>query len=257
MSQFVVNCVRCQASLTANPSLVGKRVKCPKCGQEMVITGDNPTHSEQPGNNSSQRSHTPAFRSSPGRAPNPDPETELDSPPIQPTNETFEPGSDEQPFHESTESSDPPFSVDRPTRRRTTSRPAYRKLAISTSIFDIFDLKFEKFVTPYVIRITWMICLACFFMTLVLIVMTMLFHPPKPSFLFFAVASVATDSDSISDAIADSVFEIIGWIIFSMVLLIGVLWTRVILEFGIVMFSGVRTLTEIRDLLAEQTQVTP
>jgi hypothetical protein len=125
--------------------------------------------------------------------------------------------------------------------RRATSRT---RLQPATSFLDIFDWKFEKYLTPWVIRATWIICLILAAAMLVM-------------------SSVETFRDSLPERPAtngiggrvefrlpeeppsDRALTLLAGLAKVLAVIIAVLWVRVVMETTIVLFNIATTLTTI------------
>ena len=139
-------------------------------------------------------------------------------------------------------------------RRRNGPSPA-------TSIFDFFDWKFEKFVTPWVIRITWVLFLIQSALWLILLAYTGLTNTfastpqtQRSSSSQFAEALEQWSSERRGSRPPreTGLSKVILWSVAAIWTAIVTLWVRVMLEFGMVIFTGARTLADIRELLSNR-----
>jgi len=132
----------------------------------------------------------------------------------------------------------PPANPQFPTGQSTYRKAVSQRFESSNSILDLFDWKFEKYITPLIIRITWIIVVAGFLC----------------AFVFFMIgpevwARIGSDSSSSSPGTG---FRIPDWMIIiavrvvqAMVMVIMLLWIRVILESMIVIFNIARGISNI------------
>jgi hypothetical protein len=124
----------------------------------------------------------------------------------------------------------PTSNQDFPSGQSTYRKTVSQRFESSNSILDLFDWKFEKYVTPLIIRITWIIVVIGFLCV----------------FVYFMVgpevwASIGSGSSSSSSGTG---FRIPHWMILIMVrvvqalmMVIMLLWIRVLLECMIVIFN--------------------
>jgi hypothetical protein len=128
----------------------------------------------------------------------------------------------------------------------------------ATSWLDIFDWRFEKYLTPWIVRITWLVCLAVASIWLA-------------SILFFTLRSWLPERDSsepprqvlrppsqtfeerssfppmwLTSRVASTIAGFTG----ACFVVIVVLWIRVLLETAIVLFNIATTLTSIDEKTA-------
>lgn len=119
-----VPCVTCGVQIPVH--LVQDR-RCPKCGS-VVIPGDPPPIPKA----------APAVQA----PPRPTPRPRIDPPTAA-----------------APQSAAPTHAPPRPTPRRSTFSAAVdRRFKPATSLLDIFDWKFEKYLTPWIVRATWILC---------------------------------------------------------------------------------------------------
>ena len=162
------------------------------------------------------------------------------------------------------------------TARRNFSRATQRRFKPSTSVFDIFDWKFERYVTPWVIRFTWMAIVgltATWFLAAVialLVTVTPEFktdtskdsstrsssktletpnktyeqteYRPTTTGYRFDSGAVGRNSAQYLLRVALAVFAFLTAMVMMMIFL---LWVRVVLESVIVLFNMAETLTSI------------
>ena len=132
----------------------------------------------------------------------------------------------------------PTSSQSLPTGQSTYRKAVSQRFESSNSILDVFDWKFERYVTPLIIRITWIIVVAGFLC----------------AFVYFMIgpevwASIGSGSSSSSPGTG---FRIPDWMIIvavrvvqAMMMVIMLLWIRVILESMIVIFNIARGISNI------------
>ena len=130
------------------------------------------------------------------------------------------------------------------------SQTIQRRFQPATSWLDLFDWRFEKYLTPWIVRLTWIFCLAvAIFLIGVIIVWPFLSNVDlKPN-----NASSNAQHDNLELRFDDPVWlqDRIGYafvrvMVFSNVVF-ALLWIRVILEMVIVLFNIATTLTTIDD----------
>ncbi len=141
----------------------------------------------------------------------------------------------------------PSFSaVNVRSRMRSATLRTFRE---SNSPLDLLDWKFEKYLTPWIVRFTWLavLTLAALWITLLTV---------------STVASLLPETDSSSRAIDYSfrspqeampghdwlwfmVYRVIGFGTAIAITIIWLLWVRVLLEFAIVVFNMAKSLASI------------
>lgn len=122
----------------------------------------------------------------------------------------------------------------------------------ATGILDIFDWKFEKYVTPIIVRITWVICVVLAALAVVLVIIGLIFQM-LPEIQISESGSGAPDGRPTIEyrtpevpfwlqkriwAISQAVGSLFGIVIF-------ILWTRVLSETVIVIFNIATSLSSI------------
>lgn len=132
----------------------------------------------------------------------------------------------------------PPANSQFPAGQSTYRKAVSKRFESSNSILDVFDWKFERYVTPLIIRITWIIVVAGFLC----------------AFVYFMIgpevwASIGSGSSSSTPGTG---FRIPDWMIIiavrvvqAMTMVIMLLWIRVILESMIVIFNIARGISNI------------
>jgi hypothetical protein len=142
--------------------------------------------------------------------------------------------------------------------RRSYSQAARRTFRESTSWFDVFDWKFEKYLTPWIIRLTWIATLGVSALWIVgILILTVMSLAPEvtagtaskrnrergDSEIEYEIRAPKVNMERMQRpiiAICSAATACIG-------VLIGLLWTRVILECAIVLFNMANSLTNIED----------
>jgi hypothetical protein len=127
-----------------------------------------------------------------------------------------------------------------------------RRLQRPTSFWDIFDFKFEKYLTPWIIRATWICVCALSAVSLLVLVITMIADSVTVERNHSVVGQESTqpkDSD-IQWSFADNQFtgtaKRIGIVVIQVVAtILGLLWIRVILETEIVIFNIATSIASI------------
>jgi len=126
---------------------------------------------------------------------------------------------------------------------------ALRTFKESNSPLDLFDWKFEKYLTPWIVRFTWLAVLALtsLWLTLVLISTVASFMPveaprrPSMDFEFRSPQDVIPGNAWLWSAI----FRIVGVGTAVAFTILWLLWVRVLLESAIVIFNIAKTLASI------------
>lgn len=140
----------------------------------------------------------------------------------------------------------------------------------SSSLFDIFDIHFEKYVTPLIAKITWIFTLAIALLWLIGLlydaINTWIPHTEKPSVVLApslrrpgSLDELARDRSATSTEKGSKLSDRLirrFWIIFRQVmsviaLFLTVLWIRVALESMIVLFRIAKSLSSIDDKIIE------
>lgn len=160
---------------------------------------------------------------------------------------------------------DPPASA-APTRPLTMSRIIDRRFQPSNSLWDLFDLKFEKYVTPLIIRVTWMIVLliAGLWIVTILGMLVLALLPemdlPKSNSIRRGPEVEFTTPAAFSESPMPST---VAWltnrllvVLAALTSIVGVglmvLWIRVSLETVIVIFNIAKTLTSMDGKLTRE-----
>jgi hypothetical protein len=126
-----------------------------------------------------------------------------------------------------------------------------RRFRPATSWFDIFDWKFEKYLTPWIVRASWIVCLAMAFMWAILIVLgTFWSLAPKldasrDGGQREAYETHAEDLSQLPEWLSSRIVTTIAGIMGICLIVFGLLWTRVVLEMVVVLFNIAMTLTSI------------
>lgn len=143
-------------------------------------------------------------------------------------------------------------------------------LQTSNSFFDLFDFGFTKYVTPWVIRATWILILGWTGLTIGLVSIGFLVEAassvssdgstagerePRPSSDSFSVPRVGSPSASRRSSTFDrqgyNQISAVAWRVFAFVTALGsailfLLWSRVVLETVIVLFNMAESLKAIQ-----------
>lgn len=144
--------------------------------------------------------------------------------------------------------------------RRDFSHATRRRFKPSTSALDLFDWKFERYVTPWVVRVTWIAILALSTIWLLLLLVGLLFamlpegsnvatpntgntfqQPRMSGYEFSPPAAV----DNSRQYLLRNAVAVFGFITAIIGLMIFLLWVRVVLESLIVLFNIAESLTSI------------
>jgi hypothetical protein len=117
-------------------------------------------------------------------------------------------------------------------------RTVNQRFKPSTSILDLFDWKFEKYVTPLIVRITWILAVAStvFILTLVLL---------GPEIWADIMAGSGSRRPSSKSGIPLWMLKLILRIPLVVGALWALLWTRVFLELVIVIFHIANSVASI------------
>jgi hypothetical protein len=141
--------------------------------------------------------------------------------------------------------------------RRRYRSAAQRTFQESKSPLDLFDWKFEKYLTPWIVRFTWLavLVIAGLWLTFVTISLLLSFLPdvstPTSDFDPSSPFSVSPRSPRFETSLSDSpwlwnlVFRIVGGLTILFATLIWLLWIRVLLESAIVIFNIAKSLASI------------
>lgn len=145
------------------------------------------------------------------------------------------------------------------------ARTSDRQFKQAASLLDVFDLKFEKYVTPLIIRVTWAIVLAFAVLWIVVVVagsiMSLMPETDTESSRVRTTIELPESLKSVQRSADDSVER--GWARAYNVLLaltqiafigLAVLWVRVSLETVIVVFNIAKTLTSMDNKLPASTE---
>jgi len=238
-------CPKCNARF---PIADGQPIVCPSCGAKFKRQIRNP-EPVAVGANADDMLPPSARRDSFAEM-----EAPLPPPPPRPEHEP-EPETETEPHT-------PPASPQPSYIQRAGFRPA-------TSLLDIFDLQFEKYVTPLIIKLTWLTALVCASLWLLaLLVLTLITWMPDKGTLFSQKArsgapkvsrnssppwlteDSAKDRASAKDSELATWFRLriaatAGYIMTAIATILGVLWIRVILESMIVLFNIAKSLSSI------------
>lgn len=216
-----VLCPKCGRSVTNPPELAGQTVACPFCKAHFVL----PPSASSPVRPSAEHLRPPP-------------------PPIgtsqpEPTTSSFE------------------------GVRQTYSQAARRTFRESNSWLDVFDWRFEKYLTPWIIRLTWLatLVISALWITGILCLTIISLAPAIPE-----RSTSVTDRERPQrqleyeirppkvnmDWSAKPIIAIGSGLTACFGVLIGLLWTRVILECAIVLFNMASSLSTIEDKLRNQ-----
>lgn len=166
-----------------------------------------------------------------------------------------------------------------PQIRTTTSvrRVPPRGFQPASSWFDIFDWKFEKYLTPWVIRATWIICLGLFGLWTSLIVISVAWdwvtlpvqesieHTNGKSFGVDEFAEMTRPRSAsrsgprfvIPEWFSNRIVTTIAGLTAVFFAIVGILWIRVLLETSIVLFNMAANLASIDKHLERQNSSSP
>ena len=149
--------------------------------------------------------------------------------------------------------------------------PAYSSVAASrfrpsTSIWDVFDFKFEKYLTPWIIRVTWIAALIVTGLTISLytFVLVASFVPknstpqtassqegssasePRSRLAIERLMPDGLSGDDRGDSNAQTILlNVFTWVSMTIAVLVSLLWIRVLLEMMIVLFNMATSLASI------------
>lgn len=148
---------------------------------------------------------------------------------------------------------------------RKSTRTTVRPFRESTSPLDLFDWKFEKYLTPWIVRITWMAVLAMAGLWVTLLSIGFLIsllpdqaiaEPVTPNFgqfePSFSPSRSARMQPTVSPMLIGFVFRCVTVLTTIAATFLMLLWIRVILECSIVVFNIAKTLSSI-----DEKTVTP
>ncbi len=220
-----IHCPRCTEVMPFIPDLAGKTVRCPNCNARITMA------------------HPLAASSVP-------------LPPAVPA----------MPAMERESTSDRSTGQRASSRSRPSSRRRSPRLSTpSTSLLDLFDFKFEKYLTPWIIRITWGLVLGCAAMWIMAIGLGIVAtwmpestqarerpearERPNATRLEF-IAPNAEAPIWLRKRLITTVAGITGCI----AVIIAVLWIRVSLETVIVVFNMAKSLASIDETLGDSQQ---
>lgn len=143
--------------------------------------------------------------------------------------------------------------------RRRYRSAAQRTFQESKSPLDLFDWKFEKYLTPWIVRFTWVavVVIAGLWLMFVTVSLLLTFVPDVATPANdFEPSSPFSSSPQFEISLSDSpwlwllVFRIVGGLTILFVTLIWLLWIRVLLESAIVIFNIARSLASIDEKTA-------
>ena len=153
--------------------------------------------------------------------------------------------------------SDAQALADIATSARSAFRSARRQhLRPATSWLDLFDWKFEKYLTPWIVRATWLACLVMVFVSVAtILILTLLSWAPD---LDTSDGSQTPGTDyrgsefrvpKPPEWLASRISKTVAGILAICSAMLGLLWIRVVLEIVIVVFNIATTLTSIDEKL--------
>jgi len=259
----LIRCSNCEQAIRVSPSHAGKMVRCPSCKSTLRVpaVGETPPPSLPP-------PPPPSWNGAP-----PQPTQVTPTPPqvdaVPPPDHSMQTSTSGDQFRSLSagESSEAP-QVDLSSAASIVRRPnrMNRTLIPSTSFLDIFDLSFTRFVTPLIVKITWILVLLCGFLWIASLALSFVVGlgsdligksdtPSRPNFSAYSEPDRAEPTSSgVSASMALFVIKAVGFITFAVAGLTGVLWMRVILEGIIVIFKIAETLTDIRSHFLQPTK---
>lgn len=121
------------------------------------------------------------------------------------------------------------ISVDR--RRR-----AEPKQSFFGNLLLVFDWKFEHYLTPWIVRINWVLVLAMWALFLVMLILGQV--PNGFAYLVDAIPKPGWDVELPNNSIANKAFDrVVGMVAAVFLMFWSLLWTRVFLELVIVVFN--------------------
>jgi len=123
-----------------------------------------------------------------------------------------------------------------------------RRFQPATSWLDFFDWKFEKYLTPWIVRVTWILCLALavIAISLVLIAVVASWAPETNMKLPEGRPRIfELQSPSLPRWLSSRVASTVSGFMLVFSALLTLLWIRVILEMAIVFFNVATTLATI------------
>jgi hypothetical protein len=148
------------------------------------------------------------------------------------------------------------FSVIAASARRAFRAGIRRRFRPATSWFDLFDWKFEKYLTPWVVRATWIAyVIQAFLAVLVIAIFTLWAWLPEPKSAARSPRTTTNYEDRPTSRSTSS-YQMPDWLTARILstavalaaicaILIGLLWIRVLLETAIVLFNIAITLNSI------------
>ena len=230
---ITVTCPGCNKQYSVAAEHVGKKVGCQQCSMQFTV---------QP-----QTSATPQ------------PPTPISKKP-KPINKSLAPAAG-APAVEEFAAEEPRTSADFSRFKKRSAIDKYRAnnegLRPATSWLDIFDWKFEKYLTPWVLRLVWICCLvgAGFWLLLLTLSTIGSFFPPETSDGFRRASSSSVAAmlgaiplvRSLSPETLVNIVKFIGFVFLFTSATLCLLWIRVILESFIVVFNIATTLKSIDD----------
>lgn len=221
---ITVTCPGCNKQYSVSAEHVGKKVGCQQCAMQFVVKRENQDPPQPPAPTS--RAQAPAAKT--------------------PSVEEF-----------ATE--EPKTSGDFSRFKKRSSIEKYRAnndgLRPATSWLDIFDWKFEKYLTPWILRLVWICCLvgAGFWLLLLTLSTIGSFFPMESSGSFRRASSSSVAGmlqaipliRSLGPETLVNIAKFFGFVILLTGATLFLLWIRVILESFIVIFNIATSLKSI------------
>ncbi|MFO0906599.1 MAG: DUF4282 domain-containing protein [Pirellulales bacterium] len=259
---LTIRCPSCDQPLQVSPQHVGKTVRCPSCKAAIKV----PPMGLAPSSGQGSPAPPPAPQFPPPPPPHsPPPHTHTQPsyapPAYAPAPANAAPPAPAPDYVDSGSSGDLSFTSGGGSSRRSSSRLP-RGMTPSTSILDIFDFSFKRYVTPLIVKITWILTLV---LSLIWIA----------SLSFWFLSGLVGDAGGASSRAAAGlsssravgmaptmeyetrpvglststtllIARVTGYLTFLLGAIIGILWVRAVLEGIIVIFHIAETLVDIR-----------
>lgn len=264
-----MNCPGCHAPIANAASLAGKSAACPRCGARFRFPAAPPAHPAAAVSPQAPSYSPAAFSPAPSQPPPkpaPLPPAAFALPPDIPANlpPPIAPIAAPAPAY--------PLAAPAPAYapfERAASPPneapamlplvgaAYRsavsrRFQPATSLLDIFDIEFKRYLTPLIIKVTWAIALLLGSLAVIAITFLFLraltFSPldtaPRSS---KPVATFGAAGDNDTFVLLRSILPFVMYCLSIAYVVLALLWLRVLCESLIVIFNIATILAEIRD----------
>ncbi|WP_254510883.1 DUF4282 domain-containing protein [Anatilimnocola floriformis] len=150
--------------------------------------------------------------------------------------------------------------------RRSGRLAAPRPFLESTSPLDLFDWKFEKYLTPWIVRFTWLAVLSiagigCMLWTINFVLSLEPERPGSQSVVgmdpfqrsIYQPPRSSTKQSMIDPRVMSLVYRVIMLLISFTFTVLWLLWIRVLLECAIVVFNIARSLSSIDEKILKPT----